>query len=235
MWRRDMKKILLFVVMMVLPIGVYATTFDLKDTDMHITFDEDLWYVFTPDNIENNSELEDLGISYDYMVESFQETEAYLDAILFFADSDDFIEIFVRKSEVEDVKNLANYEQSDFEELGEALAEKQNASYEIYQKNYPYIKLVYQDQGFYLNEYYTIVNGYGYTITAQKPYEFTNEDALRVQEIVDSITFDVDETLKEPSTFDWKKVFQYAIIGALAAAFVSVLFTLIRKNKKNED
>ncbi len=230
-----MKKILLFVATMILPISVYATTFDLKDTDMHITIDEEFWYVFTPDNIKNNPELQELGISYDYMVETFEENEAYLDAALFFADSDDYIEIFVNKKEVQDVKNMTNYSEEDWNLFGEAIAEEENTDYDIYQTDYPFIHLEYQDQGFYLAKYYTIVNGYGYTITAQKPYEFTNEDALRVQEIVDSITFDVDETLKEPSSFDWKRVFQYAVIGALAAAIISALFTLIRKNKKNED
>ena len=221
--------------MMILPIGVYATTFDLKDTDMSITFDESEWYVFTPDNILDNPELEELGIGYDYMVDAFQENGASLDAVLFFADSEDYIEIFVNKKPVQDVKNMTNYSSDDWNDLGEAIAEEENTDFEIYQTDYPFIKLDYQDQGFYLNKYYTIVNGYGYTITAQKPYAFTDEDALRVQEIVDSIVFDIDETLKEPSIFDWKQVFQYAVIGALAAAIVSGVFALIRKNKKNED
>lgn len=121
-----MKKILLFVAMMILPISVYATTFDLKDTDMHITIDEEFWYVFTPDNIKNNPELEELGISYDYMVETFEENEAYLDAALFFADSDDYIEIFVNKKEVQDVKNMTNYSEEDWNLFGEAIAEEEN-------------------------------------------------------------------------------------------------------------
>ncbi len=81
-----MKKIVLFVLLFIIPINVWATTFDLKDTDMSITINEDIWYVFTPDNILNNPELDELGISYEYMVNVFSDNRAYLDAVLFFQD-----------------------------------------------------------------------------------------------------------------------------------------------------
>ena len=231
-----MKKVLLFIFLMMMPLTVLATTFDLKDTDMKITINEDEWYVFTPDNIKDNPELSELGITYDYMVDTFEENEAYLDAILFFRDSEDYIEIFVNKKEVQDVKNLTNYSLDDWNDLGEALAETQNTNhYEVYQTDYPFIKLVYQDQGFYLEKYYTIVNGYGYTITAQKPYDFTSDDELRVQEIIDSIEFDIDEDLKEPSRINWSNVFRYAIIGACGGAVIVTIFTVMRKNKKNNE
>ena len=220
-----MKKIvLLFMLLIIVPVQAWATTFDLPDTDMHITFDEEEWYVFTPDNILNNEELEELGISYDYMVSTFEENDAYLDAALFFYDSDDYIEVFVRKAAVEDVKNLANYDDGFINELGEALADQQGASYEIYRNDYPFVKLEYQDSGLYLNEYYTIVNGDAYTITAQKPYAFSSQDEFRVQEIVDSIEFDVDESLKEPNQSDEYALFRYAIIGACSGALIVTIF-----------
>ena len=123
-----MKKIVMFILLMViLPLNVLATDFSLNDTDMQITFDESEWYVFTPDNILDNPELEELGISYDYMVDTFEENGAYLDAILFFSNSDDYIEVFVRKTRIEDVINLNNYDKSEIEELGKALAEERGA------------------------------------------------------------------------------------------------------------
>ena len=77
------------LLMVVLPLNVLATDFKLSGTDMQITFDESEWYVFTPDNILDNPELEELGISYDYMVDSFRENKASVDAVLFYADSED--------------------------------------------------------------------------------------------------------------------------------------------------
>ena len=96
------------------------------------------------------------------------------------------------------------------------------------------LSLDYIDQGFYLNEYYTIVNGDAYTITAQKPYSFNEEDELRVQEIIDSVEFDVDTSLKEPSSISWSTIFKYAMIGALVGALITYLVKLVNKKEKNE-
>ena len=127
-----MKKVLLFVFLMLIPTLGYATTFELKNTDMDITIDESEWYVFTPDNILDNPELEELGLTYEYMLESFQNNQAYLDAILFYYDSEDYIELFVRKVALEDIGNLVNYDDDFIERLGQALADEQKANYEIY-------------------------------------------------------------------------------------------------------
>ena len=134
-----MKKVLLFVLLMLVPIVGDATTFELKNIDMNITIDESEWYVFTPDNILDNPELEDLGLTYEYMYESFQNNQAYLDAVLFFYDSEDYIELFVRRVALEDIRNLTNYDDAFINRLGQVLADEQNANYEIYRTDYPFI------------------------------------------------------------------------------------------------
>ena len=227
-----MKKILLFVFLMFVPIVGDATTFELKNTDMDITIDESEWYVFTPDNILDNPELEELGLTYEYMLESFQNNQAYLDAILFYYDSEDYIELFVRKVALEDIGNLVNYDDDFIERFGQALADEQNANYEIYRTDYPFILLDYMDQGFYLQEYYTIVNGNGYTITAQKPNAFSREDKARVEKIVDSVSFDVDLSLKEPNSKETNKEVNYIIIGISSVVLVVVILLTVFKNKK---
>ena len=227
-----MKKVLLFVLLMFVPIVGDATTFELKNTDMDITIDESEWYVFTPDNILDNPELEELGLTYEYMLESFQNNQAYLDAILFYYDSEDYIELFVRKVALEDIRNLVNYDDDFIERFGQALADEQKANYEIYRTNYPFVLLDYQDQGFYLQEYYTIVNGNGYTITAQKPNAFSREDKARVEKIVDSVSFEVDLSLKEPNSKETNKEVNYIIIGVASVALVVVILVVVIKNKK---
>ena len=227
-----MKKVLLFVLLMFVPIVGDATTFELKNTDMDITIDESEWYVFTPDNILDNPELEELGLTYEYMLESFQNNQAYLDAILFYYDSEDYIELFVRKVALEDIGNLVNYDDDFIERFGQALADEQNANYEIYRTDYPFILLDYMDQGFYLQEYYTIVNGNGYTITAQKPNAFSREDKARVEKIVDSVSFDVDLSLKEHNSKETNKEVNYIIIGISSVVLVVVILLTVFKNKK---
>ena len=231
-----MKKILLVMVLLVLvPLNVFATTFELDDIDMNITFDESVWYVFTPDNILNNPELDELGISYDYMNAAFQNNHAYVNAILFYQDTDDYIEIFVRRSEVDfDDLTLSNI--SFARELGSALAEEQNASYEIYQGDYIFIQLDYIDQGLYLNEYYTIQNGYAYTLTAQKPYSFDSYDEGVVQDIVDSIFIEGAEALDVEN--EDNNYFVFIIVGVLAlilaGAVVLGIVLVVKSRKKSE-
>lgn len=227
-----MKKVLLFVLLMLVPIVGDATTFELKNIDMNITIDESEWYVFTPDNILDNPELEDLGLTYEYMYESFQNNQAYLDAVLFFYDSEDYIELFVRRVALEDIRNLTNYDDAFINRLGQVLADEQNANYEIYRTDYPFILLDYMDQGFYLQEYYMIVNGYGYTITVQKPEAFSSEDTARVEEIVDSVSFDADLSLEEPNSKETNKEVNYIIIGVASVALVVVILVVVIKNKK---
>ena len=217
---------------MLIPTLGYATTFELKNTDMDITIDESEWYVFTPDNILDNPELEELGLTYEYMLESFQNNQAYLDAILFYYDSEDYIELFVRKVALEDIGNLVNYDDDFIEQLGQALADGQKANYEVYRTDYPFILLDYMDQGFYLQEYYTIVNGNGYTITAQKPNAFSREDKARVEKIVDSVSFEVDLSLKEHNSKETNKEVNYIIIGISSVVLVVVILLTVFKNKK---
>ena len=76
-----------------LPITTYAETYNLGGTDMSISVDDTVWYVFTRDNIKNNSELEELGITYDTMHDILHNNEAYMDAILYYEDGE-YVEFF---------------------------------------------------------------------------------------------------------------------------------------------
>lgn len=48
-----------------LPMAAAAKDYTISGTDMTVTVDDTIWYVFTRDNIQNNPELEELGISYE--------------------------------------------------------------------------------------------------------------------------------------------------------------------------
>ena len=49
----------IFCLMVLMPISVFAETYHLGGTDMSIRVDDSAWYVFTRDNIKNNSELDE--------------------------------------------------------------------------------------------------------------------------------------------------------------------------------
>ena len=124
-----------------LPITTYAETYNLGGTDMSISVDDTTWYVFTRDNIKNNSELEELGITYAAMYDILHNNEAYMDAILYY-ENGEYTELFVRKRALDTgIANLSNYKDSEVLELAKELAKKQGAEkYSVYESQYKFAR-----------------------------------------------------------------------------------------------
>lgn len=229
-------RIIIFLALIVFafPTIVNAQRFYPDGTDLSVWIDDTKWYVFTRNNIYNNSELNELGITYDYLYNFMYNNYVYLDGALFYSDSDDSLELLIRKTKVDKIKNLTNYSDDEVKDLAKSLADKQNAQiYKIYESDYKYAYLKYMDKGLYLVEYFTIVNGEGYTITAQKSSQFTSDELIEIETIVDSIEFDVDESLKEP-TSNSSSLWEKFISGAIVAAIMGGLSSLVNKKKKKE-
>lgn len=195
-----MKKLLTIVFIMaifIFPTIASAETFYPEDTDLSIYLDDTKWYVFTRDNLYNNPQLSELGVTYEYIYNFMNNNHVYLDASIFY-DNGDVLELLIRKSQISRIENLSNYSDDKVMIFVRELAERQNSQvYDIYKTNYKYSYLKYMDKGLYLVEYCTIVNGEGYTMTFQKTSEFTNDELEDIKTIIDSIEFDVDESPKE--------------------------------------
>lgn len=185
-------------------ITVGAETCHLGDTDMSIHVDDSSWYVFTRDNIKNNSELDELDISYDSMYDILYNNEAYMYAILLYDDGE-YVELFVRKRAIDSgMANLSNYSEKDALELAKGLAKRVNAEeYSVYENQYKFAKLEYVDSnlGYYMCEFFTVVNKDNYTFTFQSTSPFVDTEYEEIESIIDSIQFDVDTSLKEKFFF----------------------------------
>ena len=219
-----------------LPIITYAETYNLGGTDMSISVDDTVWYVFTRDNIKNNSELEELGITYDTMHDILHNNEAYMDAILYY-ENGEYTELFVRKRALDTgIANLSNYKDSEVLELAKELAKKQGAkTYSVYENQYKFAKLEYVDSnlGYYICEFVTCVNKDNYTFTFQSTSQFTDEEYAEIENIVDSVKFDIDTSIKEKkSTSFSESVLQKAIGGAVMGGIVGAVIAIINKKKK---
>ena len=217
-----------------LPITTYAETYNLGGTDMSISVDDTVWYVFTRDNIKNNSELDELGISYDAMYDILHNNEAYMDAILYYEDGE-YVELFVRKRALDaGIANLSNYKNSEVLELATELAKKQGAEkYSVYESQYKYARLEYIDSGYYLCEFYTVINKDNYTITFQSTSQFTDEEYAEIENIVDSVKFDVDTSIKEKKSKSIaESVVEKTIGGAVIGGIVGAVIAIINKKKK---
>lgn len=231
--------LLVVLAIFIFPTIVNAQRFYPEGTDLNVWIDDTKWYVFTRDNLYNNPELDEIGITYDYLYDFMHNNYVYLDGALFYDDSTDNLELLIRKKSIDKIKNLTNYSNDEIMELAEELAEKQDSDvYDIYESDYKYVYLKYTDLGYYLVEYYTIVNGESYTLTVQKQSPFTSNELYEIETIVDSIDFDVDTSLKEPSgglNSSSSSIWEEAITGGIAAAIISGISALVNHKKKKKD
>ena len=219
-----------------LPIITYAETYNLGGTDMSISVDDTMWYVFTRDNIKNNSELEELGITYEAMYEILYNNEAYMDAILYY-ENGEYTELFVRKRALDTgIANLSNYKDSEVLELAKELAKKQGANtYSVYENQYKFAKLEYVDSnlGYYICEFVTCVNKDNYTFTFQSTSQFTDEEYAEIENIVDSVKFDIDTSIKEKkSSSIAESVIEKTIGGAVIGGVAGAVIAITNKKKK---
>lgn len=172
------------LLVLLMPMVALATEVDIVSADMTIDLPDD-WYVFTRENIENNSKLEELGLTYDFMEDLMYGNDMYLDAI---SDEEEFV---ISVLAVSGVGNLNDYFDSEVEDLAKEIQEDIGlAEYELYNNDYKYVYLEYMDAGYYIINYYTIIADRAYTFTFQKETEFTNEEKETYKEIVDSVKFD---------------------------------------------
>ena len=231
--------IITFLLLSLLPVGVYAEEFKINETDISIEFDTNEWNVFTRDNIENNPNLDKLGIDYDSFNKTMNDNYIYLDAIFLNNDNTNTLEFIIRKTKADSIINFSNYTDDDILDIAKGLDDKQNSNnYDIYKNNYKYAYLDYTDKGYYLVEYYTVVNGDSYTITVQKTSSINSNEREQIKNIIETIEFDVDETLEEENSetgikfSSTSKYVRSAVIGAVIAVVVCLIYIILKKNNR---
>lgn len=238
-----MKRSILFIItfglLCLLPVGVYAEEFKINETDISIEFDTNEWNVFTRDNIENNSNLDKLGIDYASLNKYMNDNYIYLDAVFLNNDATNTLEFIIRKTKADSIINFSNYTDDDILDIAKGLADKQNSNnYDVYINNYKYAYLDYTDKGYNLVEYYTVVNGDSYTVTVQKTNSINSDEKEKIKNIIDTIEFDVDETMEEENSetgikiSSTSKYVRSAIIGAVIAIVVCLIYFIFKKNNR---
>lgn len=226
-----LKKILLFSLL--LPLTVFAQSYDIKEVNTHITFPDD-WYVFTKENIKDNQVLKEINITEDYMNDFFKSNSAYIDAM----PQNFTLEFVLRTKEVDKMNNLSNYTDEEVKEVATEFGKIVNSNNnDIYKTKYKYVESYYYDSTnkMYLASYYTVVNRLGYTFSVQKSEDFTNEEKLQIKEIINSISYDIlpeyqdEEKISKGS----QRILTYTIIGAIAGGFTAFILNKKKKNQAN--
>ena len=244
-----MKRIVCFLFCLTLCVlcaapAAYAETYKPADTDIAITIDDTLWYVFTRDNIENNPELAEIGATPEQLRGVFDDNNAYMDAFVYI-DGRDFIELFIIKEKTDSgLVNLSNYSDEDVAEFAKEVSKVKDAEvvdeYSVYSNKYKFALLKYKATAsdnitYYLYEYITIVNKDVYSLKFQSPSGFDAGKAGQIKTLVDSVEFADDETLKEDVKrgVSVGKVALWAIVGAIGGGAVGGIigFAVDRKRK----
>lgn len=219
-----MKKILLLVLsFMFLVSPVSAKTADLNEIDLKLDFKDD-WYVFTRYNLDNNSDLEKLDVTKEYMQNFFEQNLAYIDAV----PNDFSYELILGVSnEKNKINNLTNYDDEFVKEVARELGKGTNSDkYDLYNNGtYKFATVEYYDSEAKFNvvAYYTVINNKGYTFQIQKEDSITDDDKTELKEIVNTIEFNVneedsnkekDKLKKDSSSFNWNNIVVCTVIGA---------------------
>ena len=236
-----MKKIFrtISVISMVLIFSITASaqSYKLSGTDMSVSIEEPRWYVFTRDNIKNNLELNEIGLSYEDMYGILYDNEGYMDAILFYEDGG-FTELLIRKSpEQADIANLSDCEDNFVSKLAKEFGKEQGTeTYEVYENQYKYVALQYFDESIevFICEFITVVNKDIYTFTFQSSGMFTDWEYEEFIRIIDSVQFDVDTSIKDTITVGSSNVVQRTGVGAIAGAVTGRILSVAKKLERKK-
>ena len=148
----------------------------------------------------------------------------------------------VRKTTTDEIDNLSNCSDKEVMELAKTMAEQQSADvYDIYKNDYKFTYLNYEDMGYNIIEYFTVMNGDCYTITVQKIADYTSSDKRNIKNMIDNISFDVDIPLKETSAVEDNEESGFAneivtsvinggIIGGIIG-IASLIIAIVHKRK----
>ena len=239
-----MKKICLFLVIMFLPFIIYAKEYDLKEINLSLSINED-WYVFTRGEFPESDEIQELGITEEFMNQYMDENSVYLDAM----PKDFSYELILNTtSNTTEVYNMKNCSNAFLKEVVNGILEKiSDATANVYdsgKNKYIVVSLYDTASSYYIYRYYTIVNNMIYHFNIQKKNEISDNEKASLKRVVDTVDFTfLPQYQKEKNDIQkeingngknewWKNVLIDAGIGGLIGGVSSLLIAFINKRKK---
>lgn len=239
-----MKKILLFILMMIVPTMVLAKEYTFDDIGLKMNISDD-WYVFTRENYKNNDFLIENGISEEYMQNFFTQNKAYVNALPKDYSFDMIVNITAANLEM---NNLSNYkDEMIMDTAKDATKSLKDAKYSVYNNgNHKFMLISFFDTSTnkYIYRYYTVFNHNGFSFAIQTNEEPTESQKQALDEIAktiyfDKIKFDTKESAKLQKEIDnygkSKKWYSNILIDAIIGGVVGFLTSVVIKMKKKKD
>ena len=240
-----------FYIACLFSISTQAQIYTPQYTNFTVDIDNTTWSVFTRDNISKyDSNLNELGLDYDYMYRFFYDNDIYLDAIMLDDNGISYMELCVIIKETGGIDTYdldgaaAEQFSKDIAEEYVSLGHDVEDYDEYFSDNYSWITVCSYDNNaqLYVCDYLVVVNGNGYTFKAQKQTPFNLSDKVKIENVIDSVEFDVKsypittDTDNDTTSLIKNKLsdaWVAGLSGGIIAAIVS-LYHLIKKKKDSK-
>ena len=228
-----MKKILVFLSILLFPLFIFAKEYEIEDINLKFNISDD-YIIFTRENLDSNTDLTKLNIDKDYLKEIMDKNKIYADIIK--NDITHEILVIVPGTKIA-FNNLIDATDTMLNELKEEVVKKTGAeTSNVYKAKHNFIVVDYHDEktGYYIVNYYTVVNSKGYNFQLQKKSAITEDEKNDLKDFVDSVEIKVlDEYKDNKNTFDFKNVLYGALIGAATGLLYYVIAMFIKKKKSS--
>lgn len=240
-----MKKLIAFLFIALFPVLVFAKEYEEESINIKLNI-KDEYVTLTRDNLDNNENLNKLGLTKELMSQLMKGNNIYFDIIK--SDMSYEILVVVPKTKVA-IDNLTKQDDFFLENLKKELVKSTGAEVSsIYKNSYNYVVVEYFDKNtnYYIVNYYTVVNSRGYNFQLQKKSKITDDEKKDLMELVDSVKYKVieekketkEETKKEEEKegFNYMNIVYGAILGAMAGIatyYIGITFRRIKSSKKS--
>lgn len=171
---------------------------------LSLEMDEKFWYVFTRDNLKDNPELEELELDPDEEAKFMEENNVIMDAIEFYNDSDAYLQLLIRETEIDNYYDLSKVSDAEFEKFAEETAVLLGReSVEVFKsdKGLKFMAFEFFDSGTYVKEYITLAENRNFDILFQSNGAFIDDEYEEMETILNSFDF-----TPKAKTKDWANV-----------------------------
>ncbi|MCR5483139.1 MAG: hypothetical protein K6E99_01845 [Bacilli bacterium] len=229
-----MKRIVTFILLLIMPVVVSAGSYNV--VDMIVDIDDNKYLVLTPDNIDDSEVLKEKGISASSIQKQFSSNKIFFNAI----DLNDSLNtaeyvINVRETSIEG--NLDDQDDAFINRHYKGYGEKYTdyKEYGIYKtKKYTYFHFEYKYALYYRDCYITVINGKEYIITYSKlRKELTDDERKEVKKFIDTAKFNTTSKYDVFGNVNVQDILLMLAVFLAAAIFVIFVgkFILPKNNK----
>ncbi len=234
-----MKKIIMFLLILLGPFMALAKEYEVSSIKTKLDISDE-YIVLTRENLKDNGNLSELGISKEYIESVMEDSDLYYVITKKDVPFELFIAVPEKQLEFDNLKDVNNEKLNNIKE--DIVKKTKSQVLNVYDNKYKFIMVDYFDKetNYYIVNYYTVVNSRGYNFQFQKKIEITDIEKIELKKIIDSVDIETDNNSKDntpskdskaPSDFNYNNII-YAIILGSIAGIVSYIIIVNRDKKK---